>query len=342
MRKNRKKNKGKIIREYFLVFLTVVMTVGIGIFCTSSAKDAASLSRPPMAEETEETEETEDAEETGDETELPEITIGTGPVIVPEDTEKTEEETDADRVFIAGEEYVGSYESGGISINITTVNEGDLNYFICDIRLSDAKQLRTAFANGVITGRAYTSRIAEANGAVFAVNGDFCGFRTEGVIIREGKLYRNKSSSWDLCYIDAKGDMHVGLNNSFDGKELAGEGVLQSWCFGPTLVTDYKAVTAEDMNRPGLSSRAREPRTAIGQVGRLHYVILVVDAVRTSTETLGGMTFSELAAKMEELGCRTAYNLDGGGSTTLYFMGKVINKPCVNGERSISDIIYIK
>ena len=41
---------------------------------------------------------------------------------------------------------------------------------------------------------------------------------------------------------------------------------------------------------------------------------------------------------------KTAYNLDGGGSSTLYFNGQVINKPTTNGnisERAVSDIVYI-
>lgn len=58
-----------------------------------------------------------------------------------------------------------------------------------------------------------------------------------------------------------------------------------------------------------------------------------------------GLTLYQLARVMQDLGCSEAYNLDGGGSTTMYFNGQVINNPTTTGrsikERSVSDIIYI-
>ena len=84
------------------------------------------------------------------------------------------------------------------------------------------------------------------------------------------------------------------------------------------------------------------PRTAIGIVDNLHYIILVSDG-RTSESI--GLSLYETAQVMAEYGCHTAYNLDGGGSSTLYFNGKIINNPTTNGkrisERSVSDIVYI-
>lgn len=351
--KMEKYSKERSMNPYAFGAITLAVLIVIGVLCTSSAKGAALAARPPVYEteasddteaETQDPDHTDKGEESGISTvetseRPPDETADTVAPIEDPDKEEYKEYT---KVEFPGQTYVGSHNTNDVSITITKVNEGELVYFICDIVLSKPELLQTAFANGVITGRAYTSKIASANKAVFAVNGDFCGFRTDGIIIREGKLYRNKSSDWDLCYVNKYGDLKVGLNNWYGGKELVNGGAIQSWCFGPTLVKDYKALTNEEMNRPGLSSRAREPRTAIGQVGDLHYIILVVDAVRTGTETLGGMTFEELAEKMEQLGCKTAYNLDGGGSTTLYFKGEVINSPCVNGERSVSDIIYIK
>ena len=74
-----------------------------------------------------------------------------------------------------------------------------------------------------------------------------------------------------------------------------------------------------------------------------HYVFVVSDG-RTSESA--GLTLYELAQVMSDLGCEEAYNLDGGGSTTMYFNGEVVNNPTTNGntieERSVSDIVYIK
>ena len=63
------------------------------------------------------------------------------------------------------------------------------------------------------------------------------------------------------------------------------------------------------------------------------------------TEESTGLSLLELAELMKELDCVTAYNLDGGGSATMWFNGKVLNRPTTYGdtieERSISDIVYI-
>lgn len=244
------------------------------------------------------------------------------------------------REFYDDERLIDQHITNEYCLTLSKVERGDLNYFICDIVVASPKVLHTAFASGQITGRHYTSAIAESVGAVFAVNGDFCGFRNHGIIIREGKLYRGSSSDWDLCYLDANGNLNTAPCKSLKANDLVQNGVLQSWCFGPTLVKDYKIPSS--FNTPGLSRSAREPRIAIGQVDTLHYIILVVDAVRTNNTTVGGMSFATLAQEFVNLGCKTAYNLDGGGSTTLYYKGKVINTPCGSGERKVSDIIYLK
>lgn len=344
------------------VLSTVLAVVIVAACCTSSSKGANETFSPPLESPSspdsqfEETNNGDNGFFWGDET-TKEIEIAdtetngngeTGGAVETADTE-TEKNKDStstsasaytEREYYDEERFIGGYRNNGVSIEISKVEKGELNYFICDIKVSDPSQLKTAFAGGRIKGRLFTSQIASSVGAAFAVNGDFCGFRTEGIIIRDGTLYRNRKAGWDLLCLDKNGDLVTYDNDSVDGNSLVDDGVLQSWCFGPTLVKNGKALTV--FNTPNLSKTAKEPRTAIGQVGKLHYIILVVDAVRTSTKTEGGMSFAQLAQEFERLGCTTAYNLDGGGSTTLYFNGKVINDPCVSGERQISDIIYLK
>ena len=84
------------------------------------------------------------------------------------------------------------------------------------------------------------------------------------------------------------------------------------------------------------------PRTAIGIIDELHYVFVVADGRTSESE---GLSVYELAKFMQSLGAKTAYNLDGGGSSTMYFNGNVVNNPTSNGrtirERSVSDIVYI-
>ncbi|MNP65019.1 hypothetical protein D3C76_1605730 [compost metagenome] len=72
-----------------------------------------------------------------------------------------------------------------------------------------------------------------------------------------------------------------------------------------------------------------------------HYVFVVVDGRNEGYSR--GMTLTELADLMQDLGATEAYNLDGGGSSTMYFMGRVVNNPQgKNQERGVSDILYIK
>ncbi|MEN6460715.1 MAG: phosphodiester glycosidase family protein, partial [Syntrophomonas sp.] len=83
------------------------------------------------------------------------------------------------------------------------------------------------------------------------------------------------------------------------------------------------------------------PRTGIGMIAPNHYVFIVVDGRADGYSK--GMTLSQFAEVFADLGCTEAYNLDGGGSSTMYFMGDLINNPLgKNQERGTSDIIYIK
>ena len=89
-------------------------------------------------------------------------------------------------------------------------------------------------------------------------------------------------------------------------------------------------------------AKASNPRTAIGIIDDLHYVFVVSDG---RTEESEGLSLVQLAEFLSDLGAVTAYNLDGGGSSTMVFNGEVINNPTTNGsriqERSVSDIVYI-
>ena len=110
--------------------------------------------------------------------------------------------------------------------------------------------------------------------------------------------------------------------------------------FGPALLIDGEIAVSsgEEVGR----AMASNPRTAIGIVDDLHYLFVVSDGRTNASE---GLSLRELAQVLEELGAKTAYNLDGGGSSTMVFQGQVVNNPTSNGkritERSVSDIVCI-
>ena len=87
---------------------------------------------------------------------------------------------------------------------------------------------------------------------------------------------------------------------------------------------------------------ASNPRTALGIIDENHYIFIVSDG-RTNEKK--GLLLYQLATFAKSIGVKTLYNLDGGGSSTMYFNGKVINNPTTNGkkiaERMVSDIVYI-
>lgn len=234
-----------------------------------------------------------------------------------------------------------SYEDENMKITIETVRKYDTTIYVADIQVSDASYLKTAFANDTY-GRnitAKTSAIAEANNAVFAINGDFYGFRDGGYVLRNGTVYRNTArDDSEALVIDKEGNLSVISENDVSMESLSSSGAWQVLSFGPGLVEDGK-ITVTSSSEVA-QSMISNPRTAIGQISKLHYVIIVSDG-RTSESR--GLSLLELAQEFKERGCTQAYNLDGGGSSTMYFNGEIINVPSngkSGGERKVSDIVY--
>lgn len=238
-----------------------------------------------------------------------------------------------------------SYVTDDISINITTLREYNTNIYVADVVLSSTDSLSAGLAGGVL-GRNITdttSDIAAECNAILAINGDFYGFRDSGPVIRNGYLYRTNarnSSSESLAIYD-NGNMEILDESDIDATTLLSDGVTQLFSFGPGLIENGQiSVSAGQEVDQSMKSN---PRTAIGMISPLHYIFVVSDG-RTSAST--GLSLIQLAQVMQEQGCVTAYNLDGGGSSTMWFMGNIINQPTTNGktiaERKVSDIVYIR
>ena len=235
-----------------------------------------------------------------------------------------------------------SYEDENISIKISTERVNNTTYYVAEISLSDSEYLKTALAKNTY-GRNIketTSEMAENNNAIFAINGDYYGFRDYGYVIRNGVLYRNKANEDnDALVIDNDGNFSIVNESEVSAEELLNEGAWQVLSFGPALIEDGDIVV--DENEEVSQAKTSNPRTAIGQVDELHYIVVVADGRTSQSE---GLSLYELAQVMKEYNCTTAYNLDGGGSSTMYFNGEVINNPTSGGsieERSVSDIVYI-
>lgn len=242
---------------------------------------------------------------------------------------------------LGGATVIGSYEQDGVSIELVSTRVNNTTVYLADVQLSSADQLKTAFAQDSYARNVKdeTSEIAEAHNAILAINGDYYGWHDSGFVLRNGTLYRETSAGNEALVIDATGTLSSVDEDSTSARDLLASGATQVLSFGPTLVEDGQI--AVDENEEVGQAKSSNPRTAIGQVGPLHYLFVVSDGRTDESE---GLSLYELAQVMREAGCTFAYNLDGGGSSTLWFDGQVINTPTSgrsSGERAVSDIVYI-
>ena len=243
---------------------------------------------------------------------------------------------------IEGGTVIGSYSDSNVSITLKEYREYDSAIYVADITVSDVSYLKTALASNTY-GRNITdttSNIASDNNAILAINGDYYGARQSGYVIRNGSLYRNSSGNRDALAIMKNGEFEFVTEGETSAETLLENGALQVFSFGPVLLEDG-SISVTENEEVGMAM-ASNPRTAIGYLGKNHYVFVVSDG-RTSESA--GLSLYELASFMKSLGVSDAYNLDGGGSSTMVFKGEVINTPTTNGhsseERAVSDILYI-
>lgn len=238
-----------------------------------------------------------------------------------------------------------SYSDENISINLTEKTVNETQIYVADVTLSSADYLKTALAQNSYGSNvtAKTSVTATENNAILAINGDYYGANSSGYVIRNGVVYRDSvrdnSSNGDLA-IYKDGSFKIIYENQVSADQLVQDGVVNLLAFGPSLVENGKISVGT--NAEVGQAMASNPRTAIGIIDENHYLIVVSDG-RTSESK--GLSLYQMAEVMKSYGVKTAYNLDGGGSSTLYFNGQVINKPTTGGskisERAVSDIVYI-
>jgi len=109
---------------------------------------------------------------------------------------------------------------------------------------------------------------------------------------------------------------------------------------GPLIVRDGQPVFAALEDFAPSQINPRNPRTAVGQLADGRIVMVAVDG-RRSGYSVGVSTF-ELAQELVRLGAVTGTALDSGGSTTMAFNGKLLNRPSdPGGERPVSDSLNV-
>ena len=228
-----------------------------------------------------------------------------------------------------------SYRSGNICVSYERVEQEDVIYFIADVYVSDLGYLRSGFANGKYNGGfLMVDEIAQQENAVAAISGDHYAGRGEGVVVRDGVLYR-ETRFGDVCVLLSDGTMVTLTNAELDMDDLKAAAPYQVWAFGPELLDDE----GHALEKFNTTVFPKNPRSAIGYYEPGHYVFVEVEGSRPGYWSGSrGMTMDELAQLFESLGCRSAYNLDGGQSVGFAWMGERVS---FNYNRSIPDIIYV-
>lgn len=239
------------------------------------------------------------------------------------------------------------YQDDSLTVTMERVEVGDSTFNVARIKIADPTQLRTGLANEKATRTNKISTMAKNQNAVVAIGGDYFSDAKNGYVVRQYNVYRKSPKDvYDMLLVDDKGNFHIILQS--DPAELKAllstEGLTfpNAFHFGPALIKDGELLPSPEYyikNGNKYNTRSTsEPRCAIGQMGELEYMFVVVDGRRKNSD---GCSTDELAAWMHKQGCQQAYNLDGGNSALMWFGGENYSDKTVKGERSVSDIIYI-
>lgn len=246
--------------------------------------------------------------------------------------------------------------------------EHHTRYIYAVVKIANASQIRSSFigkASNDQTAKGF--RIASANHAVIAINGDYFShpYHKDTYIVRQGHEYKTShvNKKWDLLIIDQNGDFHVIVEptskkldswiktNITDG----GLKIINTFNFGPVLIDNYENARRDlnkTMNHDYIGSAKLAQRMCICQLDNLTY--LIVTSEGPDNEKDAGLTLNEFVQLLREIEgdldgyrIRVAFNLDGGNSATLVFkdpqrngLKKINGLNNKNAERWIKDIIY--
>ena len=253
------------------------------------------------------------------------------------------------------------YQDSTIQVAIGSGRYQDrCDYWTADIIIKDPSQMRTSAAKGDFKSKATHDGIVLCSilNAVVGLNGDFVNGTEKkelGYVIRQGVLYRNKldtAGRWnsrlmDILLIDEDGDFHIvhrAQAGDIKNMKVDEKRILNSFCFGPALVENGEAITEFDGADTWLdmSKDNDRQRIAFCQVGPLHYKVVCCSGPYRNArqEDNTGLNLADFTALVAEQGVQTAYNLDGGDSSLLYFHGNRINVKPNQSVRKLQDVIY--
>ena len=236
-----------------------------------------------------------------------------------------------------------SYSSPNVSVEITTHEMLDDNgrtsvYYLADIYAAslDCFKTYTAHNDCIYMDTQDVTEMDTAVDAIVSISGDYITLQYSGFLMRNGVLYSSEYTSCDICVLYSDGTMETYGANSYSIEDILARDPVQIWNFGPMLLDGSGAVM--DNYNVNLTVSYPNPRSAIGYYEPGHYCFVIVDGRQDGYSY--GLNIPQLASIFAELGCTSAYNLDGGGSAVMLFGHEKYSRQS-NGGRSLGDILYI-
>ncbi len=266
-----------------------------------------------------------------------------------ESSENTSSESNIpDGVYTDGEVISTEtlYKSQYVSVEVKEIYFEDKLYMVQDVYVKHIESLAAGFAKGLTPLSGEKSTIYEMvehyrnNGynIVAAINGDYCGYNSKGVTIRNGVLYGKGIAQFDVCIIYKDGTMVTMPPEEFDAQTELEKGAWHVWDFGPSLLSD-DGNAFSSFNSDYQKIAKANPRTAIGYYEPGHYCFVVAGG---RGEQPYGVTLAALSRFMKSLECKSAYNLDGGRSSIMVFGEEIVNEKYQDVNRSNTDMVFIQ
>lgn len=252
--------------------------------------------------------------------------------------------------FLDEGEYIYSSEDEGLWIYVSQTSKviiqrkydatQPLTWFEADLYgdLDAGEMLRTVQNDPEKMGkvRVDATETAKKHNVVFAMNTDYYTYRVAvnnnrhtGIVIRDGRIlyddpYTEKQvtnsmfPNLDMLAFMPDGSLKVYHSWEKTAQEFSDEGVQTVYSFGPYLLLDGKV-----SERAYANNENKNPRCAIGMVEPGHYVAIMCEG---RLKRSAGVTISYLAKMMRAKGCQVAFNMDGGQTAVMVFMGKQLNQ----------------
>ena len=215
-------------------------------------------------------------------------------------------------------------------------------YTFSEVKIAHPSQFRRFFAEGKYNAGVLhtTTEMSQSVNAVVASSGDYYEYRSFGIVVNNGQVYRHMGQLLDTLYIDENGDFLYSYAGEFLEEEdvrnfVRDNRVRFSICFGPVMIRDGEFCVPDVYNSGEINDRYA--RAAIGQMDKLHYVIV---AANMEGDYYSVPTVAQVAKNLHAMGVPNAYTLDGGQTAAIVMQDQLINKVSYGSQREISDIFY--